>query len=113
MATMASKDASISAERLPMPSRNPLPLSATQEAQVRDIYYTRVRNHCAPEIKGRRAGRVVRNATCSTKERERKSLKKTAQEDFIREWWGMPERDEESRRKLAEKLALEERTNEL
>jgi hypothetical protein len=40
------------AERLGVPSRNPLPLSASQEAQVRDIYYARVRNLCAEEIKG-------------------------------------------------------------
>jgi COX assembly protein 1 len=39
-------------ERLPMPSRNPLPLSASQEAQVRDIFYARVRSHCGDEIKG-------------------------------------------------------------
>jgi hypothetical protein len=32
--------------------RNPLPLSAAQEAQVKDIYYKRVRGHCAQEIKG-------------------------------------------------------------
>ncbi|PSR79805.1 cytochrome c oxidase biogenesis protein Cmc1 like-domain-containing protein, partial [Coniella lustricola] len=38
-------------ERLPMPSRNPLPLSASQEAQVRDIFYDRVRKQCADEIK--------------------------------------------------------------
>jgi COX assembly mitochondrial protein 1 len=31
---------------------NPLPLSASQEAQVKDIYYRRVRGHCAQEIKG-------------------------------------------------------------
>ena len=31
---------------------NPLPLSASQEAQVRDIYYKRVRSRCADEIKG-------------------------------------------------------------
>lgn len=35
-----------------MPSRNPLPLSASQEAQVRDIFYDRVRQQCAEEIKG-------------------------------------------------------------
>lgn len=40
------------ADRLPIPSRNPLPLSASQEAQVRDIFYARVRSHCADEIKG-------------------------------------------------------------
>lgn len=35
-----------------MPSRNPLPLSASQEAQVREIFYERVRSYCGPEIKG-------------------------------------------------------------
>ena len=35
-----------------MPSRNPLPLSASQEAQVREIFYERVRGYCGPEIKG-------------------------------------------------------------
>lgn len=39
-------------ERLAIPSRNPLPLSASQESQVRDIYYARVRKQCADEIKG-------------------------------------------------------------
>ncbi|RPB23815.1 hypothetical protein L211DRAFT_223315 [Terfezia boudieri ATCC MYA-4762] len=36
----------------PMPSKTPLPLSATQEAQVRDVYYARVRGLCAEEIRG-------------------------------------------------------------
>lgn len=34
-----------------MPSKTPLPLSATQEAQVRDVYYARVRGLCAEEIR--------------------------------------------------------------
>ncbi|KAI0809821.1 cytochrome c oxidase biogenesis protein Cmc1 like-domain-containing protein [Xylaria sp. FL0064] len=38
-------------DRLPMPSRNPLPLSASQEAQVREVFNARVRAHCADEIK--------------------------------------------------------------
>jgi COX assembly mitochondrial protein 1 len=37
---------------LPMPSPNPLPLSAAQEAQVREVYHARVRGYCAAEIKG-------------------------------------------------------------
>lgn len=60
MATMAAESSpssagsdSTSTERLPMPSRNPLPLSASQEAQVREIFYERVRGYCGPEIKGR------------------------------------------------------------
>lgn len=32
--------------------RNPLPLSASQEQEVKLLYYKRVRSHCAPEIKG-------------------------------------------------------------
>lgn len=32
--------------------RRPLPLSAAQEAEVKDLYYKRVRNRCAKEIKG-------------------------------------------------------------
>jgi COX assembly protein 1 len=46
------------APQLPSPSplepnlRNPLPLSAAQEAQVRDLYYKRVRGICDPVIKG-------------------------------------------------------------
>ncbi|KAF4616245.1 hypothetical protein G7Y89_g15160 [Cudoniella acicularis] len=37
--------------RLPMPSKNPLPLSSSQEAQVRELYHSRVRGYCAAEIK--------------------------------------------------------------
>lgn len=32
--------------------RNPLPLSPAQEAEVRRLYYARVRSKCGPEIKG-------------------------------------------------------------
>lgn len=32
--------------------RNPLPLSATQEQEVKQLYYKRVRGYCAAEIKG-------------------------------------------------------------
>ena len=44
--------ATTKAEPLPLPSRNPLPLSAAQEAQVRDLYHKRVRGQCANEIRG-------------------------------------------------------------
>lgn len=35
------------------PARQPLPLSATQEGQVREIYYKRVRTKCADEVRGK------------------------------------------------------------
>ncbi|KAI9806444.1 MAG: hypothetical protein M1833_003631 [Piccolia ochrophora] len=50
---MSSTSASQGVEELPLPSRNPLPLSAAQEQQVRDLYYARVRGFCADEIKDR------------------------------------------------------------
>ncbi len=52
MATMAATEPDASQERPGIPSRNPLPLSASQESQVRDIYYARVRKNCTEEIKG-------------------------------------------------------------
>lgn len=39
-------------QRLGRPSNNPLPLSASQEAQVRDVFNARVRKQCAEEIQG-------------------------------------------------------------
>ncbi|KAK5992433.1 hypothetical protein PT974_05837 [Cladobotryum mycophilum] len=51
---MAAETPQVPQERLGVPSRNPLPLSASQEAQVRDIYYARVRKQCADEIKGKK-----------------------------------------------------------
>ncbi|KAL2106080.1 hypothetical protein VUR80DRAFT_7323 [Thermomyces stellatus] len=143
---MTGKDPSRDVERLPMPTRNPLPLSATQEAQIREIYHNRVRAHCSEEIKAFAACARGRTFTVSfacrdtlramngcmkdhatqaeqdaarqewfetrlqrQRERERKEIKKAAQEDFIREWWGLGERDEESKKKVAEKLARKER----
>lgn len=52
MAAMATDKPEARPERLGVPSRNPLPLSASQEAQVRDVYYARVRRNCTDEIKG-------------------------------------------------------------
>jgi hypothetical protein len=34
------------------PSRSPLPLSASQEGQVRELYYKNVRNKCKDEVRG-------------------------------------------------------------
>ncbi|OLN82887.1 hypothetical protein CCHL11_08387 [Colletotrichum chlorophyti] len=148
MAAMAAQNPTggAAAEGLPMPTRNPLPLSASQEAQIRDIYYARVRNACAPEIKAFADCALNRTFTvsfvCRTqlramngcmkdhatpaehdaareewfakrlerqKERERKAVKKAQQEDFIREWWGLPEKDAETRRREEEKMRTAER----
>lgn len=36
----------------PLSIRSPLPLSASQEGQVRELYYKRVRQKCADEVRG-------------------------------------------------------------
>jgi COX assembly protein 1 len=50
-AASASTDAPTSEPKFNL--RNPMPLSATQEQQVKQLYYKRVRGYCAPEIKGK------------------------------------------------------------
>ncbi|KAK3330113.1 cytochrome c oxidase biogenesis protein Cmc1 like-domain-containing protein [Apodospora peruviana] len=132
--------------RKAIPSRNPLPLSASQEAQVRDIFYARVRSRCQEEIKAfaecalgrtftapflcREPHRVMNgcmkaHATQDEQdaareewfarrmerqaERERKARRKAQQEEFLREWWGLPEKDREIARREAEKANRPER----
>ncbi|KAG5663516.1 hypothetical protein KAF25_001452 [Fusarium avenaceum] len=139
MAAMAAKNPQVPAEKLGVPSRNPLPLSASQEAQVRDIFYQKVRKECADEIKAFAACALNRTFTVSfacraehrvmnscmklhatqsahdeareewfalrierQREREAKARVAHAQEDFMREWWGLPEHVRLSRQKEME-----------
>ncbi|CAF3517150.1 hypothetical protein SNK03_010828 [Fusarium graminearum] len=137
---MATQNPPMPQEKLGVPSRNPLPLSASQEAQVRDIFYQKVRKECADEIKAFAACALGRTFTVSfacraehrvmnncmkihatqaahdeareewfalrierQKEREKKARVAQAQEDFMREWWGLPEHVRLSRQKEMEK----------
>ncbi|KAK4164133.1 cytochrome c oxidase biogenesis protein [Cladorrhinum sp. PSN259] len=132
--------------RLTVPSRNPLPLSASQEAQVRDIFYARVRSRCSEEIKAFAECAMGRTFTAGffcrdtkramngcmkvhatpeeqdgareewfaqrlerQREKERKARRKMEQEKFLREWWGLPEKDKEIARREMEKLSRGER----
>ncbi|EHK96293.1 hypothetical protein M7I_8000 [Glarea lozoyensis 74030] len=106
--------------RLPMPSRNPLPLSSSQEAQVRELYHARVRGYCAAEIKAPfkcRAQNRLMNACMvqhanqteqdaareewfatrlkRQRDREKREERRKEQEKFHREWWGLPIEDRE------------------
>ncbi|POS86117.1 hypothetical protein EPUL_001585 [Erysiphe pulchra] len=112
--------------RLPMPSRNPLPLSSAQEIQVRDLYYSRVRGYCAAEIKCRtftapfkcrKENQLMNKCMLSYAtqeeqdaareewfalrlqrqiERQKKEERRREQEKFHREWWGLPPKERES-----------------
>ncbi|PHH82852.1 hypothetical protein CDD82_4585 [Ophiocordyceps australis] len=133
----------MSTEKRPqVPSSNPLPLSASQEAQVRDIFHARVRQRCAQEIqdfaacardrtftvsfacrKQHRAmnGCMAAHATQAERdaareqwfalrmerqrEKEHKARVAAAQEDFVREWWGLPENVRLSRQRELDRLA--------
>ncbi|PHH55740.1 hypothetical protein CFIMG_000250RA [Ceratocystis fimbriata CBS 114723] len=132
--------------RAAMPSRNPLPLSASQEAQVQEVYRERVRRHCAAEIKAFAEcarGRTfsipftcadphrVMNACMKThatpsemdaareewfakrleraEARAKKAVKAAEQEAFVREWWGLPQKDTEERRRMLAKLEEQEK----
>lgn len=59
MATPPQPQIPQSLSRDPSKSRTPLPLSASQEQQVRDIYYKKVRTICADEIRGRSIGVIT------------------------------------------------------
>ena len=70
---MAAMMASPSKEPLPTrsppnPSRSPLPLSASQETQVRELYFKRVRSKCADEVRGQSQNLIPRALTsnCTT-----------------------------------------------
>ncbi|TAQ90739.1 hypothetical protein B7494_g903 [Chlorociboria aeruginascens] len=109
--------------QLPMPSRNPLPLSSAQEAQVRELYHSRVRfAECAlgrtfsAPFKCREQNRAMNSCMIShatqqeqdaareewfatrlkrQREREAKEERRKEQEKFHREWWGLPMEDKE------------------
>ncbi|KAG5983803.1 hypothetical protein E4U55_007119 [Claviceps digitariae] len=143
---MASSKPDVPQERLGVPSRNPLPLSASQEAQVRDVFYARVRKQCAEEIKAFAECALGRTFTVSfacraqnhtmnncmklhataeehdaareewfamrmerQRQRERKAKMAAAQEDFMHEWWGLPEEVRLSKKRDLEKLGQTER----
>ena len=59
-AVMATPEIRTAKGTAPNPSRNPLPLSASQESQVRELYYKRVRQKCADEVRGMKTHHVER-----------------------------------------------------
>ncbi|KAJ6104905.1 hypothetical protein N7486_003594 [Penicillium sp. IBT 16267x] len=91
--------------------RNPLPLSASQEQEVKLLYYKRVRSHCAPEIKAFAECAVNRTITatwiCRTQRLAMNSCMvahaNPEEEDRAREDWFSTH--EERRRQKEEELA--------
>ncbi|EAW22401.1 uncharacterized protein NFIA_010830 [Aspergillus fischeri NRRL 181] len=97
---------------------NPLPLSAAQEAEVKQLYYKRVRAQCAPEIKAFAECAVNRTVTATWVCRAQRlamnscmvAHAKPEEEDRAREEWFATH--EERRRAREEELARVEKRRE-
>ncbi|KAI9892961.1 MAG: hypothetical protein M1814_000845 [Vezdaea aestivalis] len=50
---------------VPIPSSRPLPLSASQEQQVQELYHARVRGYCAEEIKSTKPSLFIHSFSLS------------------------------------------------
>ncbi|PWY88654.1 hypothetical protein BO94DRAFT_452045, partial [Aspergillus sclerotioniger CBS 115572] len=96
--------------------RNPLPLSAAQESEVKQLYYKRVRSLCAPEIKAFAECAVNRTVTATWVCREQRlamnacmvAHAKPEEEDRAREEW-FSTHEERRRAKEAEVARVEKR----
>ncbi|RCI12332.1 hypothetical protein L249_0684 [Ophiocordyceps polyrhachis-furcata BCC 54312] len=95
MATMASEKPPADGQRPPSITSSPLPLSASQEAQVRELFHTRVRRKCADEIRAFAAcasGRTFSiSFACRTEHRAMNNCMNShatrQEEDAAREEW--------------------------
>ncbi|WEW54847.1 hypothetical protein PRK78_000273 [Emydomyces testavorans] len=100
--------------------RNPTPLSATQEAEVKQIYYKRVRGYCAAEIKEFAACALNRTVTATWVCRKQRLAMnacmvehaKPEEEDRAREEW-FAGREERRRTREREARLIEERRKEV
>ncbi|KAL2006559.1 hypothetical protein VTN00DRAFT_9227 [Thermoascus crustaceus] len=121
--TTASTDTPSSSSPSPSPKidlRNPIPLSAAQEQQVKEIYYKRVRGYCAAEIKAFADCAVNRTITATWVCRQQRlamnscmlAHAKPEEEDRAREEW-FATREERRRQREAEEAQVEKRRQEV
>jgi COX assembly protein 1 len=109
----------LSIPRQPKPI-NPLPLSASQEAQVRALYYANVRARCAPEIQQFAACALNRTITVTWMCRAQRLAMNSCmvahatveEEDRAREEW-LRGREERRRERERETENVEERRREV
>ncbi|KAE8353753.1 hypothetical protein BDV28DRAFT_147777 [Aspergillus coremiiformis] len=116
MATTSTSTTSSSKYNL----RNPLPLSASQEQEVKKIFHKRVRAHCAEEIKAFAQCAVNRTVTATWVCRDQRltmnscmlAHAKPDEEDRAREEW-FATYDERRREKEEEARMVEKRRGEV
>ncbi|KAF2812832.1 uncharacterized protein BDZ99DRAFT_349201, partial [Mytilinidion resinicola] len=98
-------------------ARNPIPLSAGQEQQVRDLYYKRVRTKCADEIRDFASCALNRTISATWACRPQRLAMNAcmvqhatqAEQDAAREDWflGMDARRKEREEKEAKRIEQE------
>ncbi|KAJ5682677.1 hypothetical protein N7462_005842 [Penicillium macrosclerotiorum] len=123
---MATPSASSDASSVPSAPRkynlrNPLPLSASQEQEVKQLYYKRVRARCAPEIKAFAECAVNRTVTATWVCRQQRLIMNSCmvthannreEEDRAREEW-FATHEERRRAKEEELVRVEKRREEV
>ncbi|KKK18932.1 hypothetical protein P175DRAFT_0454226 [Aspergillus ochraceoroseus IBT 24754] len=100
--------------------RNPLPLSAAQEAEVKQLYYKRVRGYCAAEVKAFAECAANRTVTATWVCRTQRLAMNTCmlawagpeEEDRAREEW-FATHEERKRAKEEESARVEKRREEV
>ncbi|KAB8229821.1 hypothetical protein ETB97_005448 [Aspergillus alliaceus] len=118
--TSTSTPASTSTSTPKYNLRNPLPLSATQEQEVKKIFHKRVRAHCAEEIKAFAQCAVNRTVTATWVCRDQRltmnscmlAHAKPEEEDRAREEW-FATHEERRREKEEESRRVEQRRAEI
>ncbi|KAL1962541.1 hypothetical protein VTN77DRAFT_9416 [Rasamsonia byssochlamydoides] len=117
--TSTSTSTSTDAPRRPK-FQNPMPLSAAQEAQVKELYYKRVRGYCAAEIKAFAECAVNRTITATWVCRQQRlamnscmlAHAKPEEEDRAREEW-FAGREARRRQREEEQAGIERRRQEV
>ncbi|PLB35301.1 uncharacterized protein BDW47DRAFT_110604 [Aspergillus candidus] len=120
MSTNTAASASTPAPTKTYNLRNPMPLSAAQESEVKQMFYKRVRSHCADEIKAFAQCAVNRTVTATWLCRsERLAMNgcmlehaKPEEEDRAREEW-FATHGERRRKKEEETRRVEARREEV
>ncbi|KAF2766145.1 hypothetical protein EJ03DRAFT_278682 [Teratosphaeria nubilosa] len=102
----------------PDPSRSPLPLSAAQEGQVRELYYKRVRNKCADAVRDFAACAQAHTFTATFLCRSEQKRMNTCMMQFAtqeeqdaarKEWFETIDKRREERERKEEKRKVDEK----
>ncbi|KAK3111193.1 hypothetical protein LTR53_013797 [Teratosphaeriaceae sp. CCFEE 6253] len=102
----------------PLPSRNPLPLSSSQESQVKELYHKRVRTKCADEVRDFASCCTSRTFTATIMCRQQQRAMNTCMKQYAtqgeqdaarEEWFATMDKRREDRAQKEEKRQQDEK----